>query len=256
MNNTDKWIQTALQETVKQIEPSQQLYYKIKNQVRIQEESNMKKQLFASKKIKSLVIIGVLCAMSLTCYGAMKLTGYTSHSYREFTSFPTASQVEKKVDFTPKFVEKFSNGFVFDSTNVGAISGTDDNFNNVTEEYKLISFGYKKGADDIVVTNREVVEDFGDDFSNMTPISLGDITGYYSSNAYKFFPPDEEPSAEDLQLEKEGKLFISYGSAEIEEKTIQSLFWEEDGIMYEMTALGGNIDQSGLEEMAKEIIAE
>ncbi len=44
---------------------------------------------------------------------------------------------------------------------------------------------------------------------------------------------------------------ISYGSSEIEEMNIQSLFWEEDGIVYEMTALGADIDKEGLMQMAK-----
>ena len=48
---------------------------------------------------------------------------------------------------------------------------------------------------------------------------------------------------------------ISYGSSEIEEMNIQSLFWEEDGIVYEMTALGADIDKEGLMQMAKEVIS-
>ncbi len=49
---------------------------------------------------------------------------------------------------------------------------------------------------------------------------------------------------------------ISYGSSEIEEMNIQSLFWEEDGIVYEMTSLGADVDKEGLIEMAKEVIAQ
>ena len=37
---------------------------------------------------------------------------------------------------------------------------------------------------------------------------------------------------------------------------IQSLFWEEDGIVYEMTSLGADVDKEGLIEMAKEVIAQ
>ena len=73
--------------------------------------------------------------------------------------------------------------------------------------------------------------------------------------AYKFFPPDVTPSDEDLEAQKAGELEISYGSSEIEEMNIQSFFWEEDGIVYEMTSLGANIDKDGLIQMAKEIIA-
>ena len=61
------------------------------------------------------------------------------------------------------------------------------------------------------------------------------------------------PKAEEAQ--KAGALEISYGSSEIEEMNMQFIFWEEDGIVYEMTSLGANIDKDGLIQMAKEVIA-
>ena len=95
--------------------------FNIKNQVKLQEENAMKKNLFASKKLKAAVVVGALCVMSFTCYAAMKITGYTSHSYKEWDNLPTAEQVQKKVNFEPKFIESFTNGFEFDSASVGAI---------------------------------------------------------------------------------------------------------------------------------------
>lgn len=250
----EQWLESELKKTVKNIEPSPQLYFKIKNQIRLQEEKRMKKGVFTSKKAKSIVVLAALCVMSLTCYGAMKITGYESHSYLEFSSFPTASQVEKKVDFAPKFVEKFTNGFAFESASVGSMSGVDDSFNKVTEEYKQITFGYKKDGQYIGITNRLATEEMPEDYTDMQPIDVDGVTAYYSSAEYKFFPPDEKPSQEDLKLQEEGKLFISYGSAEIQQQTIQSLFWQEDGILYEMTALDVDINQEELAQMAKEII--
>ena len=214
----DDFIKQELKQTVKNLEPSQQLFFNIKNQIKLQEENVMKKNLFASKKLKAAVVVGALCVMSFTCYAAMKITGYTSHSYREWDSIPTAEEVQKKVDFTPKFVEEFSNGFVFDSASVGAVSGVDSDFNKVT-------------------------------------VDLDGIEGHYNKQAYKFFPPDVTPSDEDIEAQKAGALEISYGSSEIEEMNIQSLFWEEDGIVYEMTALGADIDKEGLMQMAKEVIS-
>ena len=52
-----------------------------------------------------------------------------------------------------------------------------------------------------------------------------------------------------------GEINRKHGS-EIEEMNIQSLFWEEDGIVYEMTSLGADVDKEGLIEMAKEVIAQ
>ena len=216
----------------------------------------MKKNLFASKKLKAAVVVGALCVMSFTCYAAMKMTGYTSHSYREWDSIPTAEEVQKKVDFTPKFIEEFSNGFVFNDASVGAISGTDSEFNKVTAEHKMVTFGYKRGEENIAITNREVSDEIGGDYSSFDEIvDLDGIEGHYDMQAYKFFPPDVTPSDEDLEAQKAGALEISYGSSEIEEMNIQSLFWEEDGIVYEMTALGADIDKEGLMQMAKEVIS-
>jgi len=252
----DDFIKQELKQTVKNLEPSQQLFFNIKNQIKLQEENVMKKNLFASKKLKAAVVVGALCVMSFTCYAAMKITGYTSHSYREWDSIPTAEEVQKKVDFTPKFVEEFSNGFVFDSASVGAVSGVDSDFNKVTAEHKQVSFDYKRGEETIGITNREVTDEIGDDYSDFDEtVDLDGIEGHYNKQAYKFFPPDVTPSDEDIEAQKAGALEISYGSSEIEEMNIQSLFWEEDGIVYEMTALGADIDKEGLMQMAKEVIS-
>ena len=251
----DNFIRQELKQTVKNMEPSQQLFFNIKNQIKLQEENIMKKNLFASKKLKAVVVVGALCIMSFTCYAAMKITGYTSHSYREWDSLPTAEQIEKKVDFTPKFIENFSNGFEFDNASIGAISGTDDDFNKVTAEHKMVTFGYKRGEETIAITNREVSDEIGGDYSTFDEtVDLDGIEGHYDMQAYKFFPPDVTPSAEDIEAQKAGALEISYGSSEIEEMNIQSLFWEEDGIVYEMTALGADVDKDDLIQMAKEVI--
>lgn len=251
----DNFIRQELKQTVKNIEPPQQLFFNIKNQIKLQEENTMKKNLFASKKLKAVIVVGALCVMSFTCYAAMKITGYTSHSYREWDSLPTAEQIEKKVDFTPKFIENFSNGFEFDDASVGAISGTDDDFNKVTAEHKMVTFGYKRGEETIAITNREVSDEIGGDYSTFDEtVDLDGIEGHYDMQAYKFFPPDVTPSAEDIEAQKAGALELSYGSSEIEEMNIQSLFWEEDGIVYEMTALGADVDKDDLIQMAKEVI--
>ena len=253
----DDFIKKELKYTVKNIEPSQQLFFKIKNQVKLQEEDSMKKNLFTSKKLKAAVIVGALCVMSFTCYAAMKVTGYVSHSYREWDSLPSAQEVQKKVNFTPKFVEEFSNGFQFDNASVGAMSGTDADFNKVTKEHKIVTFGYKRGEESICITNREVSDEIGGDYSTFDEtVDLGGMEGYYDMQAYKFFPPDVTPSEEDIEAQKAGALEIYYGSSEIEEMNIQSLFWEEDGIVYEMTSLGANVDKESLIQMAKEVIAQ
>ncbi len=51
----DDFIRQELKQTVKNMEPSQQLFFNIKNQVKLQEENAMKKNLFASKKLKAAV---------------------------------------------------------------------------------------------------------------------------------------------------------------------------------------------------------
>ena len=93
MDHFDNFIKKELNHTVKDMEPSQQLFFNIKNQVRLQEEKRMKKNLFASKKLKAAVVVGALCVMSFTCYAAMKMTGYSSHSYREWNDLPTAEEI-------------------------------------------------------------------------------------------------------------------------------------------------------------------
>ena len=42
----EQWIESELKKTVKNIEPSPQLYFKIKKQIKLQKEKRMKKGVF------------------------------------------------------------------------------------------------------------------------------------------------------------------------------------------------------------------
>ena len=78
----------------------------------------------------------------------------------------------------------------------------------------------------------------------------------YYENQYIFVEGEYEPTEEELKLQEEGKLIISYGIPEgKQEKTMQFVAWDDGGIhysllSYEDSSVGG--DQ--MIQMAKEMI--
>lgn len=53
-----------------------------------------------------------------------------------------------------------------------------------------------------------------------------------TEDQYLFLPPDVTPSEEDLKLQDEGKLYISYGSSQEERKVFRNVSWTKDGLQY------------------------
>lgn len=68
-----------------------------------------------------------------------------------------------------------------------------------------------------------------------------------------FLPPDSAPSEEDLKLQEDGKLEISYGSNGKERRIYRSASWSENGLDYELASVDG-LSCEEMAGMAKEII--
>lgn len=198
----------------------------------------------------AMVIITVLGAA--TAVAAGKITSLVSGTDKNVNTITELREVSKdKMNASPKFPDKFSNGMAFVKGNISKVKGLDES-NNQVITYSAASADY--GENSQVILTAHVHQD---------AIPEGDMPGQKevyqgvelnsAEVQYLFLPADQEPCEEDKKLEEEGKLMISYGSDQEERKLFKSVNWSENGIVYQLFTFE-NIELNSLTAMAKEVI--
>lgn len=186
------------------------------------------------------------CLITGTCYAAVTLHGVESHTRMEYTSFAQMEKAEEKAGFDGKFVERFENGFTFYLGGTGYTQGMDENGSGVGKEYSALTLTYKNEEDQLLsltITNGDPSVDAGETFAE----------GYSVLNC-KFVPPDYELTKEDLAKQESGELNIAYGTATVEEETVESYGWVDDGLYYVLSASDCDLGREEMENMAQEIM--
>ncbi len=238
----EQQIKDTLTFQAKKITPSEGLLSQIHAELDDRKEQTTMKWSI-SKKI--VTIAAAICILTVGCYAATQLEGVTSHSQNKYTKYEDMSKAEKKAGFDAKLIETFSNGYTFVIGGFGEQYGTDENGNAVSKVYPQIVATYEKEEQEIIlfVSNGDPMVDAGQE-----------IASGYSSQDYKFVPPDYEKTAEDLAKEASGELMISYGSNTVEENNAENYMWADGDIYYSLTAFDAHLGEEAMKQMADELM--
>lgn len=239
----DRVIAHALEERVSDLEASSGMLEQIRREANQRRKESVSMKLFTPKRIAA---VAILCFASVTCYAAVNLAGTVGHSNNHIQTYAKLEQGEETVGFDMKTIESFSNGFVFKNGGTGETYGVDEAGNPIGEAYQSLSVSYEKDGKWLVVTAQN-----GD-----PNVDAGQSAWEgYSSQLYKFVPPDYQLTEEDLEREASGELVISYGSAEVEESQMENYFWQDGGLYYSMTAQDCQLGEEGMTQMVQELMA-
>lgn len=219
--------------------------------MKIEEASVMRR--WNVKKI--VVVAAAVCVLgSITAVAAGKITQVTSQS-SPLDEFPYSQlgKEEKKLGLRTKAPEAFSNGYRFDTGVPVARSGKDQD-GNVMEKGEDLALTYKKDGQpdvDLYVQNAGTYEE------ERKPAEVLDHNGItlgYNSDEYLFVPEDYQVSAAEQAKEDAGKLFISYGTDQVEHKVIQSVSWKDNGLSYNIQTFDNSMSAEDMAQMAGEVI--
>ncbi|EKQ58292.1 MULTISPECIES: hypothetical protein [unclassified Clostridium] len=259
----DKKIIGSLNKKAEEMSVSENMFFKIKNDIRKEDEGGFLNMRFGFLKVKTLIIVGVLCiATTITCVAATNGFQWISTSSKasKINQFPTGDSIKKMIGYLPKYVESFEGGFKFDSLNFSN-SSLEDESGKVVIKAKNANFEYKKDgakknqslfmtatAIDKAYFNKEIE-------SNRDVTEFNGIKIYYSNIQRKIVPADYKQTEEDIKLIKEGLLDIAFGSDEIQEYNSQSVAWYDSGIEYLITNNAyDEVDKSAMIKMAETVI--
>jgi hypothetical protein len=245
----DNEIKRALHEKADNIN-APNLLASIKDELK--EEKNMKKFRFTPKAILISVAATIILATGVIAAGKITHTRSSSSHLDDIKHYPSVSEVEKIVDYSPKFVENLG-GHKFKFANPGNSQKIDDG-GNVVIEYKDITFWYEtENGDAILTLGTNPTTDGLKGDENAEELSYKNIKMYYTSCIYKAVPPSYEKTEEDIRLEESGKLMIGFGADEIDEQKMQSIVWYDDGITYDLLDMDAEIEKDDLIAMAKQV---
>lgn len=238
----DTWMKEALAKKVETLAPSAEMLENIRKEAKEgrKEKDSMK---FGIKKV---IAVAAVCMLSVTAYAATQLASVSIGTTNNITAYEDLARAEKKLGFDAKYVEKFDNGFTFDSAGTGETQGKDEEGNAIGKEYNVLSISYKNADGQTVsymVEDGSVYADAGQK-----------VTEGYSVSKNKFVPPDYELTEEDKALQETGELNIAFGSDKVELKTFEYYSWEDDGLYYSLGVFDADLGEAGLRDMAEQIM--
>lgn len=207
-----------------------------------------------SKKKISLIAAAAILVLGITAFAASGIISSwcsSSSSVPDYKSLPTVQQVTKDIGYEPVIVDAFENGYSFKDGNIVKNNLTDEKGSSV-EKFKSVSFDYEKDGDEVV---------FSQDKFNSQMEMAGDVVKtvkdtdiYYYSYTNKIVPANYQLTEDDKKAEENGELVFSYGSSEVEIKTVQNVAWKKDGMLYQLLQIDGKLSADELVEMAEEIL--
>lgn len=238
----DLLLRRSLRDTAAHLQPSEDMLLNIRREAdqRKKEKNDMT---FRMKKL--VAIAAALCLICMTCYAAVEIGNYESHSTTDIAEYDQLSAAEKEAGIEIKCVEAFSNGFKFERGGVNESSKSDKDGNLVAEAKGInVAYTNDKGEHVALMVEPKSFYEKGNE----------EIPAGYSSDTYKFVPPDYQLTDEDKRMMEEGDFFVSYGSEEVEITETEFYYWEENGLVYGLLASGCGLGEAELAAMAREIM--
>lgn len=237
-NKCDEQIKRTLLKETDEIEPSEELFDKIKNDIYEKEcEETMGNKMTSFKKGRRWTVLVasfvLLCSVTVLGVTMVKGNSWVGHSNNKYKTFPAEKRILKDVGFTPKYTKSLPGGFEYVSGGIGE-SELSDETGSVLTETKDITLGYRRENDkstlDLSIT--QIEEMFLDNKESQLVGDLNGVNLYYYQQNYKFVPANYELTEEDKKATEAGKLEISYGAPETTLSNVQGLSWYEDGLEY------------------------
>lgn len=213
-----------------------------------------KERMMMSKRKISVIAAAAVMAVGITVFAASGIiTSWvgSSSSKPDYLSLPTQEECMEDVGYAPVLIDRFQNGYAFQTGSVVKNTLQDD-AGNAAEKFKSFSFQYGKDGEKLLLSAAKYqseMEESGQQIGSVDGIDL-----YYTNYTNKLVPGDYEMSEEEKQAQAAGELVFSYGNDTVELAQVTALSWEYEGIHYGLTQIDGALSAEELTEMAREII--
>lgn len=220
------------------------------------------------KRFSRRFITAFCVIFCLTCVTALAATGIAGWSGGTVVGSMTqkyadvAGKLAPQLDYTPKTVESFKNGFTFTDAALVKNQAHDEQLNGIGKVYTEISLFYTdpQTAERLSLYVNDIpaeIQNNDNDISakNVKTVTVDGVTLRYAEYKYKMVTADYELTEEDRAALASGELEISSGSTAYEERYLKSVYWRQDGLAYSILGWDLSLSDEDMLNMAQEVMA-
>jgi len=240
-------------EAMKSIEISPETKRRILNKS-IKLKQNKERYTMISKKKIGFIALAATMILGVTAFAASGIISSwfsSSSSIPNYNTLPTATQSINDVGYAPILIEKFDNGYTFDSGHIVENVFEDDN-NTSVENFKSFYFQYTKNRDVVTLSQAKYNSEVSQDGTLVSSKNGNDI--YFSAYTNKIVPPNYKLTEEDKIAEQNGELVFSYGLDNVSISEVMAVSWTIEDMYFQLLQIDGNLSADDLVEMANYII--
>lgn len=234
-------LKRALEARVQAVTPSDDLLMNVKREVNRRKKERGKMNVTMKKAI---AIAAMACLICASCFAASQFTATQVGTVEEITRYDQLADAAKAIGLEARYVERFENGFGFQSGNTTKGCAINEEGVPVGDEYEGLAISYVNADGERLMLTVEPAREADDEKPT------------YSDDTYKFVPPDYELTEEDKAMMGGGDFFISYGSEKVEIKEAELYSWQDGNISYNLTAFDCNFGEAEMARMARELMGE
>lgn len=153
-----------------------------------------------------------------------------------------------------KFLEEYSNGFTFAGATLMGTEARGDEDPTVYR-YQTVDAWYERDGATVYTEISPVIQGVSDGLAG-TPVACGDVTLYALEQNYKIVNEDYVPTEEEAAAVAAGQLVFSYDDGLSEPELAQQRYvsWIQDGTLYSVNHMGGQVALEELVSMAMELV--
>ena len=214
-------------------------------------------QRFIGKRA-AIVIAAAVLALALGV-GALAYSGIItswsgfSNPADAYASLPTARQAVRDGGYAPVLIERFANGYAFESGLVMQNALEETVGGPAVERFKSFEFDYEKDGDSVMLSQMRYESEL--DYAGEV-IETVDGTGIrYYSYRQRFVDADYQLTPEEQAEVDAGGIVYSYGIEDPGIHIVQCVTWDDGDMHYALTQIDGALEPDALVDMAAEVIA-
>lgn len=211
------------------------------------------------RMLRILAAAAMISLLTITAYAAdlLNIRSLVTGSSKWYTTYASIGRAKAKAGLDVNVPQQFENGFQFQRAEVQEVKCEDEN-GKVVMTFQELNVHYHSdlGQKLILCVNPELEEISVTESIPAARRTYGNTDMYYYLDHYKFVPEDHKLSREEEAWANQPGNYISYGSDQIEEKTVAFLCWTVDGINYYFMDDNAEVNPDTLFSMAQEVMKE
>lgn len=251
-------IKQVLEDRASGIQDDTVSFRKIQKVIYEKEQNEMKQGKFSFKNKKKAVIASFCCValLSGSLIAGTIAKSWIGHGDHRYQTFPTVQKVEADLGFVPNYVESLPGGFEFVFGGKDKSSLLDEQGKSMVDTIGMSLNYAQPGSKEMLTLGIEQIPQQYMELGHMQAVeeTYKGYTLYVNEQMYKFVPEDYELTEQDKEAQASGELAISYGSDEVRVEQIQSIWWNNGDIQYNIMGSDFGFTVDEMVEMAKAVI--